>query len=228
MVKETYPIRINENEMMPVLRVEPIEPGPLLVIVPSIFGIGADVVEYALAFASEGALVYVLDPFWRNAPGPLPIPSGAPQAMKRMREVDTTRVITDLLRAVETGRGDTLCNGDVILLGICFGGQFVVQAAQKGGVQGLATWHGGSLLSVLEPSMLDEVHIEMDFGEADPLIPLSDVEKIQALFRNHPNIQIRTHEKSGHGFTHTGTVKYNENAAQQSQTSVVRLIHRFR
>ena len=77
-------------------------------------------------------------------------------------------------------------------------------------MQGLATWHGGSLLSVLEPSMLDEVHIEMDFGEADLLIPLSDVEKIQALFRNHPNIKIRTHEKSGHGFTHTGTVKYNE------------------
>ena len=76
--------------------------------------------------------------------------------------------------------------------------------------------------------MLYEVHIEMDFGEADPLIPLSDVEKIQALFRNHPNIQIRTHEKSGHGFTHTGTVKYNENAAQQSQTSVVRIIQRFR
>ena len=49
--------------MMPILRVEPTDPGPLLVIVPSIFGIGTDVVEYMLAFASEGALVYVLIPF---------------------------------------------------------------------------------------------------------------------------------------------------------------------
>ena len=110
--------------------------------------------------------------------------------MKRMREVDSNQVSTDLISAIESGRGERLCNGDVLLLGICFGGQFVVQATQKGGVQGLVTWHGGSLLSVLEPSMLDEVHIEMDFGEADPLIPLSDVEKIQALFCNHLNIQI--------------------------------------
>ena len=59
-------------------------------IVPSIFGIGTDVVDYAVAFANEGAL-YALIPFWRNAPGPLPIPSGAPQAMKRMREVDIVK-----------------------------------------------------------------------------------------------------------------------------------------
>ena len=71
MLKETYHIRINEKEMMPILRVGPADTGPLLVIVPSIFGIGTDVVDYALAFASEGALVYVLDPFWRKAPSKL-------------------------------------------------------------------------------------------------------------------------------------------------------------
>lgn len=225
---EDYTILVNEQERMPVVRLEPCNSGPLLVMVPSIFGIGPDVVEYAVAFASAGGLVYVLDPFWRFSPGPLPIPTGSSQAMKRMREVDTNQVLTDLLTAIDAGRREVLCNGDVILLGICFGGQFVVQAAQEVGVQGLATWHGGNLLSVLEPSMLNKVQIEMDFGEADPLIPLSEVNSIKEMFRNHPNIQIRTHKMSGHGFTHTGTVKHNANAAQQSQGSVVQLIQRFR
>ncbi len=38
---------------MPILRVEPTDPGPLLVIVPSIFGIGTDVLDYAVAFAGD-------------------------------------------------------------------------------------------------------------------------------------------------------------------------------
>ena len=227
-VNENHTIALSEHEVMPVLRVAPADKGPLLVIVPSIFGIGPDVVAYARIFAEAGALVYVLDSFWRESPGPLPIPSGAPKALKRMQEVDPDKVFTDVLSATAAGKTELSCNGSVILLGICFGGQFVVEAAKNGGVQGLATWHGGNLLSVLEPSTLEGIHIEMDFGEIDPLIPLADVQKIQEFFRNHNNIQIRTHETSGHGFTHTDTVKYNANAAVQAKNGVLKLIEKFR
>ena len=80
-MNEQYNIVLNEQEVMPILRKASMEKGPLLLIVPSIFGIGPDVVEYAESFAQAGALVYVLDSFWRENPGPLPIPSGAPKAM---------------------------------------------------------------------------------------------------------------------------------------------------
>ena len=168
-----------------------------------------------------------MDSFWRENPGPLAIPNGASQAMKRMHQVDPENVIGDLICAIEHGRKESFCNGSVILLGICFGGKFVVKATEQTKIQGLATWHGGDLLSVLHSSDLEKVHIEMDFGETDPLIPLSDVEKIHSSLQYVQNIRIRTHANSGHGFTHMGTMKYNDNASQQAIHGVLSLIKTF-
>ena len=225
---KNYSIQLNERESLPVFRVAPKERGPLLLVLPSIFGIGTDVVSYAHAFAEAGALVYALDSFWREDPGPLPIPEGASRAMKRMRKADPDNIIKDLFCALEAGTNDPLCNGSVILLGICFGGQFVVQAANQVTIQGLATWHGGNLLTVLKPSALEGVHVEMDFGDVDPLIPLSEVGKIQQIFQDHNNVRIRTHKNSGHGFTHINTVKFNPQAAQHAKQGVLNLIQTFR
>ena len=219
-----YEISSHLQEKIPIFRVEPKSMGPVVVIVPSIFGIGPDVVEYAKVFSESGALVYAMDSFWRDHPGPLSIPSGAPLAMKRMSQVNPDHVLEDLLCAIEHGRHESLCNGSVILLGICFGGQFVVKATAQTKAQAIATWHGGDLLSVLHSSDLEKVHVEMDFGEIDPLIPLSDVEKIRSALQYVQNIQIRTHANSSHGFTHKGTIKYKEEAAQQAVKGVLSLI----
>jgi len=223
-----FEITSNIEEKIPILRMEPISMGPLVVIVPSIFGIGSDVVEYGKIFSKAGALVYVMDSFWREDSGPLPIPNGAPRAMKRMNQVDPDNVLNDLLCAIEHGKMESLCNGSVILLGICFGGKFVVKATGKTKVHGLATWHGGDILSVLHSSDLEHVHVEMDFGENDPLIPLSDVKKIRDFLQYVQNIQIRTHANSGHGFTHLNTMKYDDNASQHAKKGVQDLIELFK
>ena len=220
-------IKLSSDELMPILRCAPKTPGPLLVIVPSIFGITPDVIEYAGCFQQSGALVYALDSFWRIHPGPLSIPSEAPAALKRMNEVDPETVLSDLLSAIEHGQKEDLCNGSVVLLGICFGGQYVVQAAEKTSVRGLGSWHGGHLLRAINPSMLKDVHIQMDFGAEDPLIPMSDVQKIRALLEHRPNVHIRTHPNSGHGFTHTNAPPHNANAAEQAKRGVLNLISTF-
>ena len=61
-----YEIISGKQERIPILRVESKKTGPLVVIVPSIFGIGSDVVEYAKVFSKAGGLVYVMDSFWRE------------------------------------------------------------------------------------------------------------------------------------------------------------------
>ena len=67
----------------------------------------------------------------------------------------------------------------------------------------------------------------MDFGDTDPLIPLSDVQKICSSLQYVQNTRIRTHANSGHGFTHTGTMKYNDTAAKRSINGVLDLINKF-
>ena len=227
LVTTNYEITSSKQSRIPILRIEPKGVGPLVVIVPSIFGIGSDVVEYAKIFSQAGSCVYVMDSFWRESPGPLPIPNGSSRAMKRMHQVDPENVIGDLMCAIEHGRKESFCNGSVILLGICFGGKFVVKVTAQTKIQGLATWHGGDLLSVLHSSDLKKVHIEMDFGETDPLIPLSDVQKIRDSLQYVQNIHIRTHANSGHGFTHRDTVKYNKKASQHATKGVLDLIDTF-
>ena len=225
-----YEIPRNE-EKLPILRIPPAGTGPLLVIIPSIFGIGPDVIQFSEQFAQAGALVYVLDSFWRNHPGPLQIPEQTPQALQRIREVNPENVLMDLLSAIEHGKSEPLCNGSVILLGICFGGKFVISAASKTTIQALSTWHGGGLLPILDSgsilSALKNVDIEMDFGEADPMIPLSDVQKIRDVLQHIENVNIRTHPDSGHGFSHIGTPKGNDKAAQTALENVITLVTRY-
>ncbi|HCH64199.1 MAG TPA: hypothetical protein DFR83_15455, partial [Deltaproteobacteria bacterium] len=101
---------------VPVHCVRPGQPGPLLAVVPSIFGVSPDVEGYASLFAQHGALVYVLDSFWRTTPGPLPVGRGARSALQRMRETHPDDVCADLLAAVDAGLSDQDCNGRVLLL----------------------------------------------------------------------------------------------------------------
>ena len=118
---ETIHIKVNDGAV-PTHRFSPNKPGPLLVIVPSIFGVSPDVCEYAHAFAQQGALVYAIDSFWRSSPGPLPIPDGAPEALKRMHALNPQDALDDVLAVIDAGLKDEQCSGQLIVLGICFVG----------------------------------------------------------------------------------------------------------
>ena len=203
---------------------KPSEPGPGLIIVPSIFGIGPDVIEHADGLAAQGALVWVLDPFWRTAPGPLTVGVQAPEAMARKRahaEQAGHDDVTDLLAAI---RQERLCCGRTLTLGICFGGRFSFLAAARGLVDGCAAWHGGGLGSLLDRAADIRVPTSLHFGDADPLIPIAEVDEIRAAFSEHEGVEIGLHPGAGHGFTHTGALPYNAAATRSAVAGIVRLI----
>ena len=95
-------------------------------------------------------------------------PNDANRAVRRMQQVNPDNVLADILTAVDHGRTDPRCNGSVILLGICFGGKFAWRAASKTPIQALAAWHGGGMLADIKQNTLAAIHVELDFGEADP------------------------------------------------------------
>ncbi|MEC8023271.1 MAG: dienelactone hydrolase family protein [Myxococcota bacterium] len=208
---------------IPFHRYAPAAPGPLLVIIPSIYGVTSDVVFFAKCFAADGALVYAIDPFWRTAPGPLHIPNDTEPALCRKRETTLVNATSDLVATIDAGRSDPSCNGTAIALGICFGGQPVLRAAKERHLHGVAVWHGAGLLSVLDEHSLRDTRISFDFGEADPLIPLSEVNAIATVLPKHV-ANIRTHPNAGHGFSHVGTAKCDELAANRAQRGVTELI----
>ena len=189
---------------IPVHRYTPASSGPLLVVVPSIFGHSPDVATFATDFAGQGALVYVVDSFWRDVPGPLKIPDQGSAAMARMRRLDPEDGFADLLAVIDEGLKDPLCNGRLLLLGICFGGTFVVRATQHRNAMGLAVWHGAGLLPWISKSALSEVSMSLDFGGVDPLIPIDEVELIRQELHGL-KVEIRVHADAKHKFTLTMT-----------------------
>ena len=201
----------------------PDQPGPLLIVLPSIFGISPDVVTFSERFALQGALVYAIDPFWRHAPGPLPIPDGAVAAMERMHQSQFDDVYHDLLTVIDIGLQDEDCTGELLLLGICFGGQFVVKATHDRKVNAVATWHGAGILPHLDPLAMKNTRYSFDFGADDPLIPLSEVEIIRSKMKEGTG-RIGIHPHAGHGFTHLGTTKCIDAAAQAAEAGVIELI----
>ena len=127
---------------IPVTRIAPAEGGPLLVFLPSIFGVGADVVAHAERFAKAGALVAAIDPFWRQLPGPLSVGREVKKALARCREHSDEDMRSDLRAVIDWGRRQPLCNGRVVVLGVCYGGRFALEVAAEGLVDAAATWHG--------------------------------------------------------------------------------------
>lgn len=208
---------------IPVRRFVPEKPGPLLVLLPSIYGISPDVIAFSERFAQEGALVYAVDPFWRDSLGPLRIPEDTSMALQRKKESDPEQVYADLLAICEAGLQDEKSTGDLILLGICFGGKFALRAAQERSVSGLAVWHGSGLLPVLSSSALGDALVSMDFGAADPMIPTEEVEAIRRALEAHAS-SIRLHDNAGHGFSHVGTSKCEDAAAEAAQEGVLHMI----
>ncbi|MEE2786706.1 MAG: dienelactone hydrolase family protein [Myxococcota bacterium] len=205
---------------------QPERPGPLVVIVPSIFGVTEDVEHYARWFSAEGALVYAMDPFTRDGQGPLRIPQDSAAAKARMGQISEDLVLKDLLATCARGLADEKCNGNLVLLGVCFGGRFVVKASQHLQPHGIAVWHGAGLTSEIDAERLSDTELSFDFGEDDPLIPLSDVDALR-VSTVHLNATIRVHAQCGHGFTHWGTEKCVRAAAEIAADAVVHMIHRL-
>lgn len=197
-----------------------------MVIIPSIFGVTKDVEYYAELFVAQGALVYAMDPFWRDNHGPLRIPEDAAKAMARMNQVDDDMVLQDFLSTIKRGLADDKCNGKLILLGVCFGGRFVMKASQHLQPDGLAVWHGAGLPAEIVPERLSATEISLDFGAEDPLIPLSEVDALRTTI-GHLNTSIRVHAECNHGFTHKGTDRCVPEAANAAARAVKDMIARL-
>ena len=190
-----------------------------MVIVPSVFGVTDDVFHYSKQFSEQGALVYTLDPLWRDGKGALRIPEDGAQAIERMNQISDESVLNDLLETCDAGLQDDMCSGKLVLLGICFGGRFVLKATKHIHAHGIAIWHGANVLPELDERHLEQTDIAMDFGGQDPLIPLRDVEAIKVKLEPF-NATIRVHEGCGHGFTHWGTQRCEPRAAKKAAQAV--------
>ncbi len=182
---------------------------PGVLVVPSIFGGNRDLLDQ-MATLADGALTAVMDPFWRQGGGALPY-ENRKEAFARVGELDRAACRDDVEAAARWVAERT--NGQVVGLGICFGGPFVLTGAAAGFLAGAVTWHGSRMENVLDRLDGLTAPLRLHFGDADPITPPEVIDAVRQRFADHPDCSIVIHPGADHGYSHEGPA-YDEGAAE--------------
>ena len=195
---------------------------PTLVVVPSIFGVGDDLLAQMNELAS-GAIVVAMDPFWRVDPGAVGY-DDAPRAVARMKALDMAACYRDVVSILGWAKNHPRGNGTVTILGICFGGPFSLLAAADGHVDGVATWHGSRMQHFLERVADMTCPMVHHVGGADAVVPPEAVDALRAAFAEREDVSIVVHPGAAHGFTHRGNQHHDERAEEAAMADVAALL----
>lgn len=207
---------------LPLTVVEGEGAGPAVVVVPSIFGVTSDLVAQTRDIAESAPYAVALDPFFRTEPGPLPYDE-PDRAKARMRATDQEAVYRDVLAIIDHARGQS--NGNVIALGICFGGPFCFRAAAAGAVDGVVVWHGTGLENHLDLAASISCPIRLHFGDSDPVVPPEAVADVRDAFAAHHDVDIVVHPGATHGFSHRAATAYDPAAERAALNATRDLAH---
>lgn len=197
---------------------------PALLCVPSIFGGNDDLLEQ-MASLADVATTAVMDPFWRVRAGAIPY-SELDAAFARVGEMDRSKIGGDV-EAVTRWLAER-SNGQVVGLGICFGGPAVLLGMSTGTLAGAVTWHGSRMEQVLDRLNPEAMTgpIRMHFGDIDPITPPEVIQAINTRFAGCPDYEIVVHAGANHGFSHAGDA-WDENAAAAGMADVRSVLEGF-
>jgi carboxymethylenebutenolidase len=201
--------------------------GAAVVIVPSAFGIGADLEAQMEELAERASLVVAMDVFFREDAGPVPY-DDRPRAMQRLQGMDRGRVFRDLRATIQWTRDSARSaggSGRAVVLGICLGGPFALLAAAEGLVDGAVTWHGTRMEVFLERAAEMRCPMRHHFGAADPFSPPEAVEAVRKAFEGRDDVAIVVHEGASHGFSQRALARaYHERAERAGMDALRDLI----
>lgn len=192
---------------------------PGILLITAIFGVDQEMRELADAWARDGFLVSVPDIFWRQTPGPT---ADMTVAFDRYGKFDPVQGMQDIEDLVRDLKSRPACNGKIAILGFCFGGRYALLGAARLGIDAAASFHG-----TLMGQHLHEVHrvtcpVSFHFGDADPVVPMDEVDAIRQAFAGRANADIGVYPGAGHNFAMPHKDGYHAAAAKASRERVLR------
>ncbi|HEV8022326.1 MAG TPA: dienelactone hydrolase family protein [Candidatus Lustribacter sp.] len=201
-------------------------PAPALVIVPSVFGVGAVARETGKTFAEHGFITLTLDVFFRTIPGPLNMADKAEfaKALERNERFDAETGQRDMAAARDFALALPECNGKWALLGYCFGGRYALRAGAYMGADAVAAFHPSKMGVELEAAAAVTCPTSFHFGGADQQVPPSEIEAVQRALAGNPRAESYVYPGIGHGFTSPGGPAYDAGVAKQSFERALRVL----
>jgi carboxymethylenebutenolidase len=211
-------------------------PHPGVVVIPDVRGIYEHYHDVARRLAREGFAALAVNLYSREGPPDLP---DMDSVFRFMRELPDPRVLADLQAAVDTlAARPEVAGRKVGITGFCMGGKYTVLAAcGTSGLSGAVCWYG--MLRVPE---IDEQNPEhpLDalprlgcpllglFGKEDPIVPLRDVEALEASAASLPHeLEVVVYPGAGHAFANDSRPEaYRAEAARDGWERALGFLHR--
>lgn len=192
-----------------------------VVIMPSGFGITADLPAQMAELGSGASVVVAVDPFGRSGTDVVPY-TDMTAVMARLKGFDAARGAADFRAAVAWLRAEHP-DDKIIAIGICFGGAYVVNAAADGLVDGVVCWHAGRLDQLVHRAKEITVPMRLHFGSVDPVVPMTAVDTVRTAFADHEDVHVVVHEGATHGFSHPTAPAFNAPAERAAMAAVLEL-----
>ena len=203
-------------------------PRPALLIFTPIFGVDASLRAIADEWAAQGYLVAVPDYFFRVAPGPLDrSDEGRKRAFERWNKLDVDQVMADMKPLVAKLLSANACNGRLGTLGFCAGGELAFLTATRLGAEATAAFHPTRIDRHLAEAGKLRGSLSLHYGEADPLVPMSEVARIQEAFKGDDRVDVCVYPGAAHGFSFKGNPSYHEVAATRSRARAEKILSRL-
>ena len=170
-----------------------------IVIIQEIFGLDKYVQEDVARWAAKGFEALAPSMYDRQKPGFLAEhdPEGMQEGVKYAMANGVDNAVSDVQACVDYLKA----KGPVFMVGYCYGGWIVWEAAGKvSGLAAASSYYGGRIKDVVDQPIT--VPTICHFGRKDGHIPADEVKS--AITKAHPEIPVYIYENSGHGFNNDG------------------------
>ncbi|MBD2081772.1 dienelactone hydrolase family protein [Leptolyngbya sp. FACHB-17] len=207
-----------------------------IIVVQEIFGVNSHIQAVTKRLAQAGYLAIAPAIFQRTAPGFEVEYSEEGTKLGRFHKDQTTadQLLSDLSATIAFLQ--TKGFNEVGTIGFCFGGHVAYLAATLPEVKATASFYGAEIATMTpgegEPTIARTPEIKGTlyafFGTQDPLIPIDQIDQIEAALKEHHVDHRVFRYPAGHGFFCDQRLDYNSTAAADAWGQVKTLFSRLR
>ncbi|MEQ9403593.1 MAG: dienelactone hydrolase family protein [Cyclobacteriaceae bacterium] len=140
------------------------------------------------------------------------------RTMQRKR--DRNEMLEDFIAAFEYLKSHPECNGNVGVVGFCFGGWICnMMAAKIPDLKASVPFYGGQVDAEMVPDI--NARLQIHYGELDTRVNAGWPDYEKALKENKKKYEVFFYENANHGFHNDTTPRYDKEAAELAWTRTI-------
>jgi carboxymethylenebutenolidase len=193
-------------------------PSPAVLVIQEAFGLNEHIKDVTRRVAAEGYVALAPDLFHRGGKGRTAGYDQLPKALELMGALKDDEIIADVASAIDRLEKDpTVRRGRIGITGFCMGGRvsYLAACALPDRIAAAVPFYGGGIPIDRTPTL--RAPVLAFFGDADPFIPLDQVEKLRAeAARLGKTVEIVVYPGAPHGFFCNERDSYRPDAARDA------------